>query len=215
MRKDVVVLGAGIVGVSIACTCRSAAVRCSSSTSAGRARDLVRQCGSDPARGRLPRTASRTISAPCSVMRSTIPPTRTTTWRAIPRIAPFLFQYWMHSRPARHEEIARMYAPLIEHSDHGAHDARPRRPKAAHLIRHKGWIKVFRSQQAMDEAVKDAEETRRKFGSRFRGSGSQGPGREGAAPARRAGGRPSLDRSGLGLRSSRAHAGLCAACSSG
>src|SRR6188472_101209 len=35
---------------------------------------------------------------------------------AIPKIAPFLYRYWMHSRPARHEAIARQYAPLIEHS---------------------------------------------------------------------------------------------------
>ena len=32
---------------------------------------------------------------------------------ALPQLAPFLWQYWRHSRPARHAEVARHYAPLI------------------------------------------------------------------------------------------------------
>ena len=34
---------------------------------------------------------------------------------ALPRLAPFLWKYWHHSRPARHKAIAHLYAKLIEH----------------------------------------------------------------------------------------------------
>ena len=34
---------------------------------------------------------------------------------AIPRLAGFLWKYWNHSKPARHAAIARAYAQLIEH----------------------------------------------------------------------------------------------------
>jgi len=33
---------------------------------------------------------------------------------AVGRLAPFLWKYWHHSRPARHEKIAHVYAKLIE-----------------------------------------------------------------------------------------------------
>jgi D-amino-acid dehydrogenase len=166
MRKEVVVLGAGIVGVSIALHLqkrgRSVLLldrrRPGLETSFGNAgliqREGVYPYGFPHDFGALLRYAlNNTTDAHYH-------------WRAIPRIAPFLFQYWMHSRPARHEEIARMYAPLIEHSI-TEHMRLAEEAQAAHLIRRTGWIKVFRSQKAMDEAVKDAEETRRKFGVGF------------------------------------------------
>ena len=34
---------------------------------------------------------------------------------AVPKLGPFLWKYWHHSRPARHQAIARLYARLIEH----------------------------------------------------------------------------------------------------
>jgi D-amino-acid dehydrogenase len=166
MRKEVVVLGAGIVGVSIALHLqkrgRSVLLldrrRPGLETSFGNAgliqREGVYPYGFPHDFGALLRYAlNNTTDAHYH-------------WRAIPRIAPFLFQYWMHSRPARHEEIARMYAPLIEHSI-TEHMRLAEEAQAANLIRRTGWIKVFRSQKAMDEAVKDAEETRRKFGVGF------------------------------------------------
>ena len=40
---------------------------------------------------------------------------RTTIRRRSRDLAPFLWKYWHHSRPARHEKIAHVYAKLIEH----------------------------------------------------------------------------------------------------
>ena len=62
---------------------------------------------------------------------------------ALPELAPFLWKYWHHSRPARHAEIARQYARLIEHCV-TEHDALAAQAGAAPLIRRNGWMRVFR-----------------------------------------------------------------------
>ena len=85
-----------------------------SSTGAGRPRNVVRQCGPRAARGRVSlRLPARLRRAPALQLqphdRRSLPSS------AIPRIAPFLWLYWKHSRPARHRAIAHLYAKLIEH----------------------------------------------------------------------------------------------------
>jgi D-amino-acid dehydrogenase len=166
MRKDVIVLGAGIVGVSIALHLqkrgRSVLLvdkrKPGLETSFGNAGLIQRE-------GVFPYGFPHDFSA---LFRYALNNTTDAHYHleALPRIAPFLFQYWMHSRPARHEEIARMYAPLIERSV-TEHMALAEEAEATHLIRHKGWIKVFRKQATMDAVVKDAEETKRDFGVNF------------------------------------------------
>ena len=166
MRTDVVVLGAGIVGVSIALHLqkrgRSVLLvdrrKPGLETSFGNAgliqREGVYPYGFPHDFGALLRYAlNNTVDAHYHLA-------------ALPRIAPFLFQYWMHSRPARHEAIARLYAPLIERSV-TEHMALAEEAGATELIRHTGWVKVFRSQKTMDAEVKDAEETKRDFGVDF------------------------------------------------
>ena len=73
---------------------------------------------------------------------------------------------WSGSRPARHRQIAQLYAPLIEHCI-AEHMALAREANATDLIRPTGWIKVFRTRKIMDEEVRDAEGTRRAFGINF------------------------------------------------
>ena len=166
MRTDVVVLGAGIVGVSIALHLqkrgRSVLLvdrrKPGLETSFGNAgliqREGVYPYGFPHDFGALLRYAlNNTVDAHYHLA-------------ALPRIAPFLFQYWMHSRPARHEAIARLYAPLIERCV-TEHMALAQEAGATDLIRHTGWVKVFRSQKTMDAEVKDAEETKRDFGVDF------------------------------------------------
>ncbi len=116
MRKDVIVLGAGIVGVSVAVHLqqRGRSVLLvdrrgpGEETSYGNAgliqREGVYPYGFPHDFGALLRYATnRTIDAHYHLA-------------ALPKLAPFLFRYWMHSRPEEHRAIARLYAPLIEHS---------------------------------------------------------------------------------------------------
>src|SRR3954451_2964523 len=166
MRTDVVVLGAGIVGVSIALHLqkRSRSVLLVDKrepgleTSFGNAGLIQRE-------GVFPYGFPHDFAA---LFRYALNNTTDAHYHlsALPRIAPFLFQYWRHSRPARHRQIAQLYAPLIEHCI-AEHMALAREANATDLIRPTGWIKVFRNRKIMDEEVRDAEGTRRAFGINF------------------------------------------------
>jgi D-amino-acid dehydrogenase len=86
---------------------------------------------------------------------------------ALPRLAPFLWQYWHHSRPARHAEVARRYATLIEHCV-SEHDALAAAAGAQQFMRRTGWIKAFRTERERDKRFAEAERWQREFGIRFR-----------------------------------------------
>ena len=82
---------------------------------------------------------------------------------ALPRLAPFLWKYWHYSRPARHAEVARRYAKLIEHCV-AEHDALAAEADAADLIVRGGWMKIFRTERERDTRFAEAERWRRDFG---------------------------------------------------
>ena len=85
---------------------------------------------------------------------------------AIPRLAPFLWKYWHHSRPARHKAIASQYAKLIEHCI-TEHEALAAQADAQDLFRRTGWMKVFRTGRERDLRFAEAERWRSEFGINF------------------------------------------------
>ena len=167
MNADVVVLGAGMVGICVAVHLqkRGRAVTlldrrgAAEETSYGNAgliqREGVYPYGFPHDFGALLRYGlNRTIDAHYHPS-------------ALPRLAPFLWQYWTHSRPARHAEVARRYARLIEHCV-SEHDALAEAAGAQGLIRRTGWIKAFRTERERDKRFAEAEKWRGEFGIRFR-----------------------------------------------
>src|SRR5215217_615183 len=116
MRKDMVVLGAGIVGVSIALHLqkrgRSVLLvdkhKPGLETSFGNAGLIQRE-------GVFPYGFPHDFGA---LFRYAMNNTTDAHYHlsALPRLAPFLARYWWASRPTCHAAIARCYAPLIEHS---------------------------------------------------------------------------------------------------
>jgi D-amino-acid dehydrogenase len=82
---------------------------------------------------------------------------------ALPRIAPFLWRYWRHSRPEHYARIAHDFARLIEHCV-AEHDALAAEAGARHLLRRDGWIRLFRTAERFDAARADAEKAKRNFG---------------------------------------------------
>ncbi len=82
---------------------------------------------------------------------------------ALPAAAPFLLRYWWNSAPERHKAIARAYAPLIENSI-SEHDDLIRASGAGHLIGKRGWQKAFRTEKARDLEYALAEGWKRDFG---------------------------------------------------
>lgn len=162
-RKDIVVLGAGIIGICVALHLqkrgRSVALvdrrGAAEETSFGNAgliqREGVYPYGFPHDFGALLRYGfNRTIDAHYHPS-------------ALPRLAPFLWQYWHHSRPARHAEVARQYSKLIEHCV-TEHEALVAEAGAQDLLHRGGWMKVFRSERERDRRFAEAEGWQREFG---------------------------------------------------
>ncbi len=163
MRSDVVVLGAGIVGICVALHLqkrgrsvflvdrRGAAGETSFGNAGLIQREGVYPYGFPHDFGALVRYGfNRTIDAYYH-------PT------ALPRLAPFLWQYWTHSRPGRHTEVAHKYAKLIEHCV-SEHDALAHEAGAAGFFRRNGWIKVFRTARERDKRFAEAQRWHSEFG---------------------------------------------------
>jgi D-amino-acid dehydrogenase len=167
LRWDVVVLGAGIVGVccalhlqkrsrSVVLVDRRGAAEETSFGNAGLIqREGVYPYGFPHDFGALARYAlNRTIDAYYHPS-------------ALPRLAPFLWKYWMYSRPARHAEVARRYAKLIEHCV-SEHQALAGEADAGALLRRTGWLKAFRTARERDRRFAEAERWNREFGISYR-----------------------------------------------
>jgi D-amino-acid dehydrogenase len=163
MRTDAVVLGAGIVGICVALHLQKAGRSVllvdrgqpGGETSYGNAgliqREGVYPYGFPHDFGALVRYAmNNTVDAHYHL-------------KALPKLAPFLWSYWMHSRASRHEVIARHYATLIEHCV-TEHDALAQEAAATDLLRRNGWMKVFRTEGERDERLAEAARWKREFG---------------------------------------------------
>lgn len=87
-------------------------------------------------------------------------------WTAMPSLASFLAQYWWHSNAGRHQAIAKAYAPLIENSI-TEHDDLIQASGAGNLISKKGWLEVFRTSAVRDAEYAEAERLSRECGLHF------------------------------------------------
>ena len=163
MRADIVVLGAGIVGIccalhlqkkglSVALVDRRGAAEETSFGNAGLIqREGVYPYGFPHDFGALLRYGlNRTIDAHYH-------PT------ALVELAPFLWKYWHYSRPARHAEVARVYSKLIEHCV-SEHEALAAQAGAGGFLRRTGWLKVFRTERERDRRFDEAARWKREFG---------------------------------------------------
>lgn len=163
MRADVVVLGAGIVGVSVALHLQKR----------GRATVLVdrRAPGEETSFGNaglIQREAVYPYGFPRdvgSILRHALNRGDGAHyhWRALAQVAPFLARYWWHSHPERHRVIAQNYAKLIERCIE-EHRALAADAGAEGLLHDRGWIKLFRTPAALDESLAAAETLRQEYG---------------------------------------------------
>jgi len=166
-RTDAIVLGAGIIGVCVALHLQKRGLAVAlvdrrgvaEETSYGNAgliqREGVYPYGFPHDFGALVRYSfNRTIDAHYH-------PT------ALLSLAPFLWKYWHHSRPARHERIAHVYAKLIEHCV-TEHDALAEEARAGEFFKREGWIKVFRTERERDLRFAEAERWHREYGLNYR-----------------------------------------------
>ena len=159
-RADVVVLGAGIVGVSAALHLQE------------RGRDVVLverapKAGMGTSYGNaglIERSSIYPYAFPrdlASLARYALNRTTDAHYHAsaLPGLAPFLVRYWFNSSPAGVERIARASRPLIERSL-VEHERLMAASGSTGLMRKIGWIKGFRTQRSFDKGRADAAKLR-------------------------------------------------------
>ena len=146
---EVLVLGAGIVGVSTALALqqRGHAVTLidrrppGQETSYGNAGIIQREAVEPYAFPRDLRTLARVATG--------LSNDANYHWSAVGRLAPKLFLYWRASAPERYAVVVQAYSRLIEHclSEHAGWIEQA---GAGELIHKDGWRQAYRSQQAFD-----------------------------------------------------------------
>jgi D-lysine oxidase len=157
-RADVIVLGAGMVGVSAALHLQQ------------RGRNVVlldrRGPGEETSYGNagliqreavIPYTFPRELSV---ILSYAINRRRDAVYHlsALPHIAPWLFRYWRNATPERIERSARALAPLLAYCV-GEHDALIAEAggDAPSLVHRKGWLNGFRREETLRRAITDAQ----------------------------------------------------------
>ena len=163
MKFDTVVLGGGIVGVSVALQLQRRGLSVAlvdrkapgNETSFGNAGLIQRE-------GVYPYAFPRDFG---SLVRYA--GNRATDVRfhpaAMPKLMPFLLRYWHHSRADRHARIARAYSTLIEHCV-TEHRALIEAAGAQALLRTGGWMKIFRTEGALNRATAEARQWKAEYG---------------------------------------------------
>jgi D-amino-acid dehydrogenase len=166
MKFDTVVLGAGIIGVSVAVHLQKRGRQVAlidrkqpgNETSFGNAGLIQRE-------GVYPYAFPRDLGTLLHYARNRSPDVRYHA-DAMLKTAPFLWQYWRNSHPAKHAAIAKSYSTLIAHCV-DEHRALAADAGASALLRHTGWIKVFRTEAVRDAENRLAEQWQREYGIEF------------------------------------------------
>lgn len=169
--SDVIVLGAGMVGVAVAIHLQR------------RGRSVLLLDRREPGRetsygnaGLIQREAVRPYVFPRDLKTlARIAGNRSIDARyhlsALPGFVPALARYWWHSAPQRYRQIVADYATLIEHavSEHadliGAAGAEG-------LVDRNGYLRVYRSSQLLDAAFAEADAVRAEHGVQHRKLGA-------------------------------------------
>lgn len=160
---DVAVLGAGIVGVSVAIHLLQ---RGRSVTLVDRNDSVVEASygngGLIQAEGLLPHAFPRSMTALAKIALN-----RDVTVRydpfSLPGNAVAFARYWWHSKSTRYHKIVVESAPLIARAV-AEHRAFAIAAGSESLIRNDGWIRLFRSQDTLRTAISEADMLEAEFG---------------------------------------------------
>ena len=88
------------------------------------------------------------------------------SWPALPAVAPWLLAYARHGTRAMIERTAQANLPLVRRAV-AEHDRLVERAGAGHLVRRTGYARLYRSEAAMERAVKADEAVRERYGIAF------------------------------------------------
>ncbi len=163
MKTDVLVLGAGMVGISAALHLQARGRTvvladrrgAAEETSYGNA-GLIQREGVVP--HAFPRDISRIVRA--ALGRS---PEAHIHLRALPELAPFLWAYWKRGTPDEIARTAHAARPLIERVI-TEHEALMEAAGISHMLRRTGYIKLYRNEKAYAAELAADEATRARYG---------------------------------------------------
>lgn len=155
-RADVIVLGAGMVGVSVALHLQK------------RGRDVVLLDRRDPGEetsygnaGLIQREAVFPYTFPRefgTILSYAMNHRRDAVYHlsALPRLAPWLFRYWQNATSERIQRSAQALAPLMARcvDEHNALIAEAG-AAALSVVHHQGWLNCFRKEEALDQSIID------------------------------------------------------------
>ncbi len=165
-RSDVIVLGAGIVGISAALHMqrRGRSVTLidrrgmSEETSYGNTGIIQRE-------GVVPYTFPRDPKLVTKYAFNLLPEANL-HWTALPKIAPWLFRHWLNSTPERRDATARGAKPLVERCI-VEHEVFAGDAGVLGLMRRTGYLRVYRSGPALDAALAKDAGDREAYGVNF------------------------------------------------
>ena len=160
MTTDVVVLGAGIVGVSVAIHLakRGRSVVLVDRQGAGEGTSFG-NAGLIQREGATPHLFPQDLPTLLNYARNQSTAMRF-QWRALPHIANFLGRYWWSSRSASYRAIVEDYSKFIAHAV-SEHAPLIEEAGASDLIGKSGWMQVYRSEASLAAAKAAAEELAR------------------------------------------------------
>jgi D-amino-acid dehydrogenase len=166
IRSDVIVLGAGIAGVSAALHLQQRGHTVAlidrrgpgEETSYGNT-GIIQREGVVPYA--FPRDPALVLKYAFNLL-----PEANLHWSALPKIAPWLYHYWRASTPARVTATARAMRPLVERCI-AEHDALIGPAGVSALVRRTGYLRVYRSAQTLDAALANDTADREAYGVNF------------------------------------------------
>ncbi|MBE9636790.1 NAD(P)/FAD-dependent oxidoreductase [Salipiger mangrovisoli] len=164
---EILVLGAGMVGVStaLALQARGHAVSLVDRSAPGRETSFG-NAGIIQAEAAEPYGLPRDLGTLWSMVSGR---SNDVTWslRGVTQMAPALWSYFRQSAPRRHAEISRTYAQLTARATQD-HAPLVEAAGAGNLIARQGMVQLYRDRAAFDADAAEAERLRRDYGVRHR-----------------------------------------------
>lgn len=156
MAHDVIVLGAGIVGVSVALHLRQRGweVTLVDRRAPGEATSFG-NAGLIEASAVVPYAFPRDLRTLCKFAMNRSTALRYDL-RSLPAYGPWLARYWWESAPARLAAAARDMLPLIRNSV-AEHEALIAQAGLSDLVRPTGWLEAYRSREQFEREASGAE----------------------------------------------------------
>jgi D-amino-acid dehydrogenase len=167
MQTDVIVLGAGMLGISSALHLQAKGRSVALIDRRGAAEETsFGNTGLIQSEGIVPYPFPRDLAMAIRYALN-LSPEAHVHWSALPRLAPILYRYWVSSERGRLANIARAFVPLA-HQCLAEHEAWMRESGIANRMRRTGYLRLYRTVSELDIADRTDAEANAAYGVNYR-----------------------------------------------